>query len=86
MLRFFKKKVLIPSGQVEEIEAVRSWTVQWHAQRKGVYGIDTKKPQYEVFINKEDALLFATSVKDAFKLLRFNGVSNTIQVYENKNV
>ena len=76
----FKKRLVIPSTEKIEIEAVESWSVRWFS-RYGSYSGDIRE-EVEVFINKDEAALFAQSLRDAFKLIR---QENKIEVRLIKN-
>jgi hypothetical protein len=68
------KKIFVPNGQTQELEAFESWTVRW-ISRHGTTHYDTQK-EAEVFTNEKDAEKFATELKNAFKLLRHTSGTN----------
>lgn len=77
----FLKKLLIPSGEKEEVTAYKTYTVRWWS-RYGEYSNDIRA-EVEVFTTKEDADKFAKSLKEAYSLLRHT--SGTKVYVENNN-
>jgi hypothetical protein len=64
----FKWLTVPTSNETKEVNAVQLWEVRWHS-RHGEYHSDTR-PEVEAFITKELAEEFATSLRNAYKLLR----------------
>lgn len=73
-MKWFKKKVEAPSGQVVELEGLHSWTVRWESKTKN-YPYTVRREECEVFTNPEDAEHFAAEVRNAFKLIRHTAES-----------
>jgi hypothetical protein len=77
---FTFKKIIIPSGETQELTAYESWTVRW-LSRHGYYSSDTRT-EVEVFTNEEDANAFAEELRNAFKLIKHtSGI--TVKVEKN---
>lgn len=74
------KKLFVPSGQKQELTAYETWTVRWES-RHGEYHTDVQ-PEMEVFTNKDDAHMFATQLKEAFKLIKHTSGS-TVKISKN---
>lgn len=64
----FRKKIVVPESNGEELEAVQLWSVEWQG-RIGESSFD-KTREAEFFTNEEDAKTFAHSLREAFKLIR----------------
>ena len=65
----FLKWLRVPSSHdTRLIEAVQLWEVRWES-RSGKYLSDTQK-EMEAFTSKQEAEAFATSLKNAFRLIR----------------
>lgn len=63
----FKRKIRIPTGELQEIECIDTWIVSWW-KRTGEYSTDWKKC-YQAFANKEDAIKLRSELNAAFKLI-----------------
>jgi len=65
MFKFLKIPV---SNDIKEVRAVQMWEVRW-ISRYGSYHQDIQK-ELECFTSEEEAKEFATSLRNAFKLVR----------------
>ena len=70
-----KKKVVIPlapdaavSSFTQDFNFAETWEVRW-ISRHGRFSGDTR-PEVAGFSNEGDALVFATAIRDAYKMLR----------------
>jgi hypothetical protein len=64
----FKWLTVPKTNETKEVEAVYLYEVRWRS-RTGEYGSDTR-PEVEGFVTQELADAFATSLRNAYKLLR----------------
>ena len=68
------KKIFIQPGEKTTVVAYNSWVVRWVALKSDwEYGQSGGKPQAEIFPSEEDAYKFAEQLKEAHKLLRYEG-------------
>lgn len=66
------KRLRVPSNnETKEVEAVQMWEVRWQG-RHGEFSTSTS-PQMEAFTSLEQANEFATSLQNAFRLVRHVG-------------
>jgi hypothetical protein len=84
-MKFLTKLLTVPwSNETEEVEAVQLWEVRWES----IHGDIGKrsKPEVEAFTSEEEAETFATSLRNATKLLRHGYDANTYngEVYGRK--
>ena len=72
MMRIITKLLTVPfENGTRQIEVVQLWEVRWMS-RHGEYSGDVA-PQIETFTTREAADNFATSLRNAFKLIRHTG-------------
>jgi hypothetical protein len=76
-MKWFTKVINAPAGVTVELEGIRTWTVRWESKR-GNYPYTTKRPEVQMFTNKEDANHFAQSLRDAFKLIRHTAEADVV--------
>jgi len=63
------KSLLVPFSNLwKTVEAVQCWEVRW-TSRHGEYNFDVR-PEVEVFASSAEAEEFATSLRNAFELIR----------------
>lgn len=66
------KKLTVPeSNFVKDVDAVQLWEVRWRS-RHGEFSSDTRT-EVEAFPTEDEANAFATSLKNAFTLIRHTG-------------
>lgn len=82
MSLFTRKKINIPTGETIQTEGLKSWTLKWNAQKRD-YPWNEPIPQYEVFLNLEDARTFGDRLHEAHNFLR-NGYTLGVDITENK--
>lgn len=63
-----KKKAVPETNETVLVDAVQLWEVRWQSRHAGGH-YDTQ-PEVEVFVSEEGAKAFATSLRNAFRLLR----------------
>lgn len=74
MFGFTRKTVEAPvSNETRQVEAVQLWVVKWES-RFGPYS-HSVKTEFEAFPSKEDAEAFATSLRNAFRLIRYTSAN-----------
>jgi hypothetical protein len=66
-LMLFKRKIRIPTGDLQEIECIDTWIVSWW-KRTGEYSYSWEKC-YQAFANKDEAIKLKDELKAAFKLI-----------------
>ena len=66
----FRKEVEVPTEEKETLEAVKLWCVRWKS-RHGSFNGDWK-PAVECFTSREDAVTFATRLREAAALLKYS--------------
>ena len=68
------KKIPIPSGEMVEVTAYKSWTVRWvSVKNDGSFRwLFNDQEEAEVFIDEEEAKKFAMELRKARKLLKDN--------------
>ena len=72
-----KKKEVPASNETVLVDAVRLWEVRWKG-RNGQGHYDTY-PELEAFVTREAAEAFATSLRNAFALIRHtSGIAVTV--------
>ena len=77
-MKFNLKNIFVPkTNEVKSVEAIEIWYVRWHG-RNGPYSSDIV-PCIEAFPIREQAEDFATSLRNAFQLLRIS--DNTTEKY-----
>ena len=65
---FFKWLKVPESNATKEVKVAQLWEVRWHS-RHGQYSSDTR-PELETFLSEAEANDFATSLENAFRLIR----------------
>lgn len=75
------KKLIMPTGDQKEVDAVQTWRVEW-TSRYGEYSHNTKE-EVEIFTDKAVAEEFGEQLRAAFKFLRHTSNTKVI-VKENK--
>lgn len=82
-MNFFKKKIInIPTGETVRAEGLKSWTLKWNAQKRE-YPWNEIIPQYEIFLDLEDARVFGDRLRKAHDFLR-NEFNLGVDITENK--
>lgn len=64
------KKIQIPSGEKVEVTAYQSWVVRWSSYSDYGSSYAAKRPESEIFTQKEDAERFASELRQASALLK----------------
>lgn len=77
---WFKKLTIPKTNETKQIDAVQLWEVRWMS-RYGEFSSDTR-PEVEVFTSEADAIVFAESLRNAYRLIRHTYCSNNIYVRE----
>ncbi len=78
-MNWFKKKIIVPeTNETREEETVQLWSVRWMG-RNGSYHADTF-PTMEAFTSEEKAKEFATSLENAFRLVRNSSSETRVKV------
>ena len=67
-MKWLKKIIKAPSGETVDLQGFQVWMVRWNS-RHGQFHGDTK-PQVQAFGTREDAEHFATSLREAFALIK----------------
>lgn len=68
-MKWFTKPITVPaSNETKTIDAVQLWEVRW-TSRHGAFSTDTR-PEMEGFPTEAEAEAFATSLRNAFTLVR----------------
>lgn len=70
----FKKTVLVPSEEEQELEGVETWIVRWNSWncKWKDYHLAEKKQECQAFTNHDDALKFKEALENAYKLTKRN--------------
>lgn len=66
------------TNRTKAIEVPELWYVRWHSRHGEFFG-DTR-PEVEAFISEALAEEFATSLENAFRLIKHTGQGTKIQV------
>jgi hypothetical protein len=78
-MNILKKWLTVPvSNDTTQVDVVETWSVRW-TSRDGEFSSNTR-PEMEVFTSETDAENFATSLRNAFALLRHRGVGTQVTV------
>jgi len=72
-------KKLFKMEQVKEVAAVKVWVIEW-TSRNGSYAGNVEQ-QFQAFFTKDDAEMFAQSLRDAFNLIKHTS-GNEVEVRE----
>lgn len=79
MFKIFKKKI-ITSYETQEVDALEVWSVRWESH-KGAYSTDVEK-YADFFVTEESAKVFANSINDARKLIKYKSGSTAVVIKE----
>lgn len=76
MLKIFKKGTKLLSSDVD------TYMVKWYSASSSFSGSDFANihPEYQAFINKEDAENFAESIKQAHKLIKDGDYNSRVDI------
>ena len=66
----FKKKAVPETNNTKEVDVVQLWIVKWTSVSHYVGRHYSGKPEFEAFTSKAAAEDFATSLRQAMKLLK----------------
>lgn len=78
-MNILTKWLTVPtSNETREIEVAQLWEVRW-TSRHGEYSVCTQ-PEMEAFTTREAAEEYATSLRNAFDLIRHTGEGNHVSV------